>query len=74
MGRAILVLSSTLLFGLFGLLVGYLNVKAITLANSGSRLTDTILMSYFGLPLGGAVFGFVVSVVALMLFAPREKR
>jgi hypothetical protein len=45
MGRAIVVMVSTLLFGIFGLFVAWLNVQAV-LSDPNFRRTELITMSY----------------------------
>jgi hypothetical protein len=76
MGRAIVVMVSTLLFGIFGLFVGWLNVQAILSSQQSSttRLADTIVMTYTFAPSIGAGAGFVLSVIALQMFAAPVKR
>jgi hypothetical protein len=76
MGRAIVVMTSTLLFGIFGLFVGWLNVQAVLASNQSntSRLSDTIVMTYTFAPSIGAGVGFILSVIALQMFAAPVKR
>lgn len=76
MARAITVLVATLLFGLCGLLIGWLNIQAEigTYATGGRVSGGDLLLSYLIAPLGGAVVGFVLSVVTLKKFAPPGSR
>jgi hypothetical protein len=69
MGRAIIVMVSTLLFGIFGAVVASLNVQALIQANSGNtRLTDSIALSFTLGPLIGAAVGGVLSFAMLATF------
>jgi hypothetical protein len=74
MVKAVTALSSTLLFGLFGLLIGWLSVKAqIETQIPGTRISpDLLLVSYGVAPLVGALLGFVLAVMAMKLFASSE--
>lgn len=71
MGRAIVVLVSTLLFAIFGLFVAWLNVQAI-LADPVSNFhrTQLITLSYAFGPLLGCALGFFLAVFSLWLFTP----
>lgn len=74
MGRAILVMASTLCFGIFGAVMAWLNVQAIIAVNTGSsRLTDTIALSYTFGPLIGAAIGFGLSFVTLAMFGRQQR-
>jgi hypothetical protein len=68
MVRPIVILTTTLLFGLFGLLIGYLTVKARPMPN-----TDLLLAAYGAAPFLGTILGFVLSVLAFWLFTPPRK-
>lgn len=71
MGRAIIVLVSTLLFAIFGLFVAWLNVQAI-LADpvSNFQRTPLITMSYAFGPLLGCSLGFSLAIFSIWLFTP----
>ncbi len=74
MGRAIVVMVSTLLFGCFGLFVAWLNVQAILAGKSESyRQTEYIILSYSVGPLLGASLGFSLCLFAMYLFSPQRK-
>ncbi|MDZ4689379.1 MAG: hypothetical protein SH850_30250 [Planctomycetaceae bacterium] len=74
MGRAIVVMVSTLLFGSFGLFVGWLNVQAVlTDTNTSNRRNEMIMLSYSFGPLLGAAIGFAMSLAVVYLFAPPRK-
>lgn len=70
MGRAIVVMVSTLLFGIFGLFVAWLNVQAMLATQSDSRHNATIVMSYAFGPLLGSTMGFGLSLFSMWLFTP----
>jgi hypothetical protein len=72
MGRAIVVMVSTLLFGIFGLFVAWLNVQAV-LSDPNFRRTELITMSYAFGPLLGCSLGFSLSLFAMWLFTPIRK-
>lgn len=76
MARAVTVLVSTLLFALFGLLIGWLNIQAqIQTNSSGNRISsDSLLFSYGVAPLAGAIIGFVLPVIAMKLFVTSNTR
>lgn len=66
--RALLVMVSTLLFALLGLLIGYLAV------NSGREPGRDVLMFGYGVaPFLGAILGFVLSLFSVWLFTPAPK-
>ncbi|HET6426279.1 MAG TPA: hypothetical protein VFG20_21485 [Planctomycetaceae bacterium] len=70
MGRAIVVMVSTLLFAMFGLFVAWLNVQAVLASQSHVRQTETIMMSYAFGPLLGSAMGFGLSLFSMWLFSP----
>jgi hypothetical protein len=73
MARVIIVLVSALVFGLFGLLIGYLTVQAklqTTQVSGYPGMSGQLLVSYLLAPAFGAAVGFVLSVVTMKLFGP----
>lgn len=74
MGRAIVVMVSTLLFACLGLFIAWLNVQAV-LANSqhGSSRNELITMSYAFGPMLGTGIGFTLSLFTIYLFTPQRK-
>jgi hypothetical protein len=72
MTKVVLTIVSTLVFGLLGLLIGWLNIQAhLETITHGSRISsDLLLVSYGVAPLTGALLGFLVNVIAIKLFAP----
>lgn len=74
MGRAIVVLVSTLLFAIFGLFVAWLNVQAIlTDPVSNFHRTQLITLSYAFGPLLGCSLGFSLALFTMWLFAPTRR-
>ncbi len=75
MGRAIVVMVSTLLFAGLGLFIAWLNVQAIIFnsQNSGSSRNELITLSYLFGPLMGTVVGFSLSLFTIYLFTPTQK-
>lgn len=73
MARAITVLVSTLVFGLVGLLIGWLNIQAQTRPFESRITSDDLLFSYGVAPLAGAAIGFGLSVAAMKMFARPDK-
>lgn len=75
MTRPIVVLASTFLFAAFGLLVGWLTTQARVASDLGERASTDLLLFCFGFaPSIGAVTGFVLSVLALKLFADSQPK
>lgn len=73
MGRAIIVLGSTLLFGLTGLLIGWLIVQVETSSKPLYMHSNEIIFCYGIAPLAGAAIGFVLSVLVTKLFVVASK-
>jgi hypothetical protein len=65
--RALLVMVSTLIFALVGLLIGYLAVNTGPWPNS-----DRLVFSYGVGPVFGAVLGFALSLFSVWLFTPTK--
>ena len=74
MGRAIVVLVSTLLFAIFGLFVAWLNVQALlTDPVSHSDRTPMITLSYAFGPTLGCILGFGLALFSIWLFTPTPR-
>lgn len=65
--RALLVMLSTLIFALLGLLIGYLAVSS-----AETPRTDLLISGYGVAPVVGALLGFGLSLFTVWLFTPQR--
>ncbi len=74
MARVIVILASTFLGTLLGVLIGHLNMQSlIETATPGYRVRgDMFLVSYLVAPLLGTVVGFALSILALKMPDSRQ--
>ncbi len=73
MARVIIVLASTFLCALLGLLMGYLSIRAQTETATQAVSSNALLFNYFLAPFIAGLIGFTVSAATLKQFGPPKQ-
>lgn len=73
MARVIIVLVSTFMCALLGLLMGYLSTRAQLETLTRAISSNALLFNYFVVPFLAGLIGFTVSSVTLKQFGPPKQ-